>query len=487
MPFRYPVALELAGRRCVVIGGGTIAEHKARALIEAEADVTVVAEHFTQGLQELAYDGELRLQARSYAPGDLAGAWLAIAATDDGSVNAAVFEEAEERHVLLNSVDDIEHCHFSVPSIVRRGELMFAISTGGKAPALAKRLRRELADRFGAEYGALVDLLGDVREEQLDRRRVDFDTWAARWQKALDHDLLGLVRAGRIAEARALVGDLLEHGRTPPVDTVDGRSSAHDAPMPRGTPAGKVYIVGAGPGDPGLLPVRAQEVLERADVVVYDRLVDPCLVRNKRAVFVGKQAGRHHVTQEQTNALLVNLARANNHVVRLKGGDPFVFGRGAEEAVALAAAGVAFEVIPAPTAGIAALAYAGIPVTHRDHGSSVAFVTGQSALEGSVDWNCLATAVDTIVVYMALGNISSIAEALIAGGRSPRTPSAVVENGTLPFQRVISAPLTDLPSAVAQAAVESPAIVVIGDVVSVRDQIRWFEDSAAPRLEQALR
>src|SRR5918992_3587617 len=380
MPFRYPVALELAGRRCVVIGGGAIAEHKARALLEAEADVTVVAEQFTDALEELARAGVLRLQRKSYAHGDLRGAWLAIAATDDGSVNAAVFEEAEERHVLLNSVDDIEHCHFSAPSIVRRGELMFAISTGGRAPALAKRLRRELADRFGPEYGALVDLLGEVREGQLERRSVDFDTWAERWQRALDHDLLGLIRAGRTEEARALVGDVLEHGRTSAATggAASGLSGTPlscgaDEPVPHG---GKVFIVGAGPGDPGLLPVRAREVLERADVVVYDRLVDPSLVRNKRAVFVGKQAGRNHVSQEQTNALLVNLARGNNTVVRLKGGDPFVFGRGAEEAAALAAAGVAFEVVPGVTAGVAAPAYAGIPVTHRDMASAVAFVTG---------------------------------------------------------------------------------------------------------------
>ena len=484
MPFRYPVALELSGRRCVVIGGGAIAEHKARALLEADADVTVVAEQFTHSLEELAREGALRLQRKSYARGDLKGAWLAIAATDDGSVNADIFEEAEEHHVLLNSVDDIEHCHFSVPSIVRRGELMFAISTGGKAPALAKRLRRELSDRFGAEYGALVDLLGEVREQQLERRSVDFDTWAERWQRALDHDLLGLMRAGRTDEARALVGQLLEHGRASPA--TGGRAAPSCGPAEPAPRSGKVFIVGAGPGDPGLLPVRAQEVLERADVVVYDRLVDPSLVRDKPAVFVGKQAGRHQVSQEQTNALLVSLARANNTVVRLKGGDPFVFGRGAEEAAALAAAGVAFEVIPAPTAGIAALAYAGIPVTHREHGSSVAFVTGHCAPEGSVDWDCLATAVDTIVIYMALGKISSIAEALIAGGRDPQTPSAVVENGTLPFQRVICAPLADLPSAVAAAAIESPAIAVIGDVVSVRDEIRWFAESTEPQLEQVL-
>src|SRR5918992_2516449 len=480
MPFRYPVALELSGRHCVVIGGGSIAEHKALSLIEGEADVTVIAERFTAGLEELARAGALRLNAKPYSHGDLEGAWLAIAATDDGAVNAAVFAEAEERHVLLNSVDDIEHCHFSVPSIVRRGELMFAISTGGQAPALAKRLRRSLAERFGPEYGELVDILGEVRAEQIERRTVDFDTWAERWQAALDHDLLGLVRAGRTSEARALVAEVLEHGpgATPPQGNARGT-------RPRAT-NGKVYIVGAGPGDPGLLSVRARDVLDRADVVVYDRLVDPGLVRNKRAVFVGKQAGRHHVTQEQINALLVRLARDNATVVRLKGGDPFVYGRGAEEAAALAAAGVTFEVVPAPTAGIAALAYAGIPVTHRDHGSSVAFVPGHCALEGSVDWGCLATAVDTIVIYMALGKISSIAEALIAGGRDPQTPSAVVENGTLPFQRVICAPLADLPSAVAAAAIESPAIAVIGDVVSVRDEIRWFAESTEPQLEQVL-
>lgn len=457
--FRYPIALDVEGRRCVVVGGGQVAEHKCRSLLDAGAAVAVVSEHASAGLEELARDGRVELTRRAYAHGDLEGAFLAIAATDDRAVNAQVFAEAEERGVLLNAADDIEHCNFAVPSVVRRGDLTVAISTAGKAPALAKRLRARLEGELEPELATVVDLLGEVRTEALAAREVDFETWSRRWAGALDNDVLALVRQDRAEEAKELVRRALDGLGEPPAGPAKGR----------------VAIVGAGPGDPGLITVRGRQLLDDADVVLHDRLVDPSLVAGKQAVFVGKEAGRHTVDQEEINAMLVELAGQGRKVVRLKGGDPFVFGRGAEEAEALADAGIDYEVVPAPTSAIAALAYAGIPVTDRRLSSSVAIVTGHCTGPRDVSWHRLATAVDTIVVLMALADLGSVAAALVEGGRDPRTPAAVVENGTRPGQRVITAELGQLAQAAEEAAAVSPALVVVGDVVRLRERIDWFQ------------
>ncbi|MGH2706135.1 MAG: siroheme synthase CysG [Actinomycetota bacterium] len=449
MAFGYPVMLELRGRRCVVIGGGGVGEHKARGLLAAGADVTVVTDNPSAGLEELERRGAVSLTRRSYAPGDLAGAFLAIAATDDPAVNAEILREAEERRVLLNAVDDIERCHFAAPSIVRRGDLTISISTGGKAPALAKRLRRRLSAEFGSEWGVLVELLGRVREEALPSRQVSFEVWAERWQHALDHDLLRMVQAGELERAGELVRRCLEG---------------------EGERRGRVAIVGAGPGDPQLITLRGKQLLESADVVVHDRLVHADLIRGKEAISVGKEPGKHSPSQEDINMLLVNLAVSGKRVVRLKGGDPFVFGRGAEEAEALAGAGIPFEVVPAPSSAVAAAGAAGIPVTDRRHASSLAVVTGH-CVTGEVDWEGLARSVDTLVVLMGLGRLREIAERLVAAGMSPSTPAAVIERATLPEQRVIVSPLRALADRVAEARVRSPATIVIGEVVRLRQAI----------------
>ncbi|HEY4937718.1 MAG TPA: siroheme synthase CysG [Actinomycetota bacterium] len=450
--FGYPVSLDLEGRRCVVVGGGTVAEHKVQGLLDAGAAVTVVAGSFTSALRELATRGEVELLHRPYARGDLAGAFLTIAATDDGAVNAEVFAEASEGNVLCNAVDDVAHCHFAAPSIVRRGDLTISVSTGGKAPALAKRLRQTLSAQFGDEWGVLVDVLAESRAAALARnggtRDVDFATWAERWALALDGDLAGMVRDGRAAEVAEIVQSALA-GESP------SRSD------------GSVAIVGAGPGDPGLISVRGRQLLDAADVVVYDRLVHPSLWEGKDAVDAGKEPGAHRVDQAQINELLVRLAREGRRVVRLKGGDPFVFGRGAEEVDALAAAGIRYEVVPGVTSAVAALGAAGIPVTDRRVSSSFAVVTGHCAT-GEVDWDRLAMAVDTLVVLMGLRRLPEIVERLLAAGRPGDTPAAVVGNGSLPDQRVVTSTLAELPAAVALAGVSPPAVIVVGDVVRLR-------------------
>ncbi|HEY2666524.1 MAG TPA: siroheme synthase CysG [Actinomycetota bacterium] len=451
MAFGYPVSLDLEGRRCVVVGGGTVAEHKVQGLLDARAAVTVVAAAFTPALRELAARGELELLHRPYARGDLAGAFLTIAATDDGAVNAEVFAEASERKVLCNAVDDVTHCHFAAPSIVRRGDLTISVSTGGKAPALAKRLRQILAAQFGDEWGVLIEVLAHARAAALEgsggTRDVDFATWAQRWAVALDGDLVGMVREGRAGEVAEIV------------------RSALAGELPAGAAApGSVAIVGAGPGDPRLISVRGRQLLDAADVVVYDRLVHPSLWAGKDAIDAGKEPGAHRVDQAQINELLVRLAREGRRVVRLKGGDPFVFGRGAEEAEALAAAGVRYEVVPGITSAVAAVGAAGIPVTDRRLSSSFAVVTGHCAT-GEVDWDRLATAVDTLVVLMGLRRLPEIVERLLAAGRPGDTPAAVVENGSLPGQRVVASSLAELPAAVGRAALSPPAVIVVGDVV----------------------
>jgi uroporphyrin-III C-methyltransferase/precorrin-2 dehydrogenase/sirohydrochlorin ferrochelatase len=453
MGFRYPVTLDLEGRRCVVVGGGALAEEKVRGLLDAGARVAVVSAAPSDGIGNLAGAGRLELVAREYAAGDLDGAFLAIAATGDPALNARIHAEAQTRRVLLNAVDDRSHCDFATPAIVRRGDLAIAVSTGGKAPALARRIQEQLSAEFGPEWGELVDALAEARSAA-GERTVDFATWAQRWSRALDEDLLGLVVAGRREEAVGAVRKALA-----------GEAPAGEAPAGE-APGGRVAIVGAGPGDPGLITVRGKALIEAADVVVYDRLVNRVLWAGKPAIDAGKEAGGHRVDQEEINALLVSLARQGKAVVRLKGGDPFVFGRGAEEADALRAAGVPYEVVPAPTSAIAALDAAGIPVTDRRVASSVAIVTGH-CVGDEVDWAGLARSADTLVVLMGLGRLGEIAERLIGAGRSPGTPAAVVASGTLPEQQVVRSSLGGLAASVAAAGVRSPAVIVVGEVVGL--------------------
>jgi uroporphyrin-III C-methyltransferase/precorrin-2 dehydrogenase/sirohydrochlorin ferrochelatase len=459
MAFRYPITLDLEGRPCVVIGGGPETETKVRGLLAAGARVRVFARDLSGGLRHLDEEGAVELIERPYVYGDLTGAFLAIGASGDTRINALARREADENNVLFNAVDDVDNCHFAAPAVVRRGDFLLTISTGGKAPALAKRLRKELSQQFGDEYGVLVDALGEVRAASLPRR-VDFPTWAARWDRAVSDDVLELVRNGCVERAKARVRRELK-----------GSSERSGS--------GRVAIVGAGPGDPGLITVKGKHLVDRADVVVYDRLVHPALVEGKNAIFVGKRAGRHYVPQKELNELLISLAKGGQEVVRLKGGDPFVFGRGGEEVEALSTAGIDVEVVSAPTSAIAALASAGIPVTDRRAGSSVALVTGHCT-KSEVDWRGLARSADTIVVLMGVANIRTIVAELVAGGRDAYEAAAVVENGTLPEQRVFRAPLGRLPDEVDRHSVRSPAVIVTGEVVDLGTRAAGV-DGARPR------
>jgi uroporphyrin-III C-methyltransferase / precorrin-2 dehydrogenase / sirohydrochlorin ferrochelatase len=480
----YPVFLNLRGRRAVVIGGGAVAEQKVLGLLAAGAHVTVVSPETTPCLTDLAAAAGIELRRRPYRSGDLAGAWLAIAATDDRRANSAVWAEAERCGIPLNAVDDLDYCSFIAPAIHREGDITVAVSTSGKSPALAARLRQRIARLIGRAEARLCELLGELRPE-LAARVPDTRTRTALWYRIVDSDVIEFVRRGDMEGARGRIDELVDEvephesrleiprlkpgpGTTLPLRALTHR--AHPAGWGHSEP-GVVYLVGAGPGDPGLITAKGLEILRSADVVVYDRLVAASLVAEAspaaERVFVGKGAHGAGLEQQDINALLVDRARRGRTVVRLKGGDPFVFGRGAEECEALRAAGVPFQVVPGVTSATAVPAAAGIPVTHRGVASAFAVVTGhESDGVSNLDWEALAR-VPTLVVLMGLTALPEVAARLLAHGVHGDTPTAVIASGTLPAQRTVVGSLETIVALVAAAGLEPPATVVIGEVVQV--------------------
>jgi uroporphyrin-III C-methyltransferase/precorrin-2 dehydrogenase/sirohydrochlorin ferrochelatase len=494
-PHYYPVLLDLRGRRVVVIGGGTVAEGKVAPLIEAGADVTVIAPVLTPGLSLTVRERKLTHLARQYAPGDLIDAHLAIAATDDPEVNHAVHAEAEDRRIPINVVDDPPYCGFILPSIMRQGDLVVAVSTSGNAPALAVRIRERLERELGEEYGQFLELAGSIRVP-LAARFPDFQIRKRLWYRLVDSDVLALLRAGDAARARERIAEIM--GVEVPAGSGDRSTQSEGHGVGTATAvsraarlaAGTVYLVGAGPGDPKLITARGLEVLRRADVVVYDRLVSHALLDEAPAeaelVYAGKAPGGHCMAQEGINALLVRAARLGKTVVRLKGGDPFVFGRGAEEALACADAGVPWEVVPGVSSIVGVPARASIPVTTRGYGGSFAVATAHRAADGSdpVDWEALAR-MDTLVVLMGVERLAEVVERLRASGRSAETPIALIENGTLPSERVVAGTLADIVEEARRERVGSPAVIVVGEVVRLRDTLAATTATALRAWEKA--
>jgi uroporphyrin-III C-methyltransferase / precorrin-2 dehydrogenase / sirohydrochlorin ferrochelatase len=430
MSWLHPIFLDLTDQPVIVIGGGEVAERKIAALLEAGARLTVVSPEATDLVRRWGDAGRLALEARVYRPGDLRGFRLAYAATSDPAVNRAVRAEARAEGAWLNAIDQPDLCDFITPALVRRGDLTIAISTNGRCPGLSKKIRQDLEAQFGPEYGELVAAMG------LERDR-----------------------------ARAASKD----GETPA------------AAKPTTARPGVVYLVGAGPGDPELLTIKGRRLLESADTVVYDALVDPRLLElcrpNAAMTFVGKRDRRHTLPQAEISALLVEEARAGRRVVRLKGGDPFIFGRGGEEAEALQHAGVPYEIVPGVTAGVAVPAYAGIPLTHRDFTSELVFLTGHECVTNPspVDWSHYARSNASLVIFMGIHNLAGIVRELLANGRPAGCPVAIVENGTLERQRTLVAPLAEIADKAAAAGIQPPALIVIGEVVSLREKLNWFE------------
>lgn len=484
-PHYYPVLLDLRDRRAVVVGGGTIAEGKVAPLVDAGAAVTVIAPDLTPGLAVRAREGRFTHVARAYAPGDLAGAHLAIAATDDPEVNHAVHAEAEAGGVLINVVDDPPYCGFILPSILRQGDLVVAVSTSGNAPALAVRIRERLERELGEEYGRFLELAGSIRAP-LAERFPDFQIRKRLWYRLVDSDVLALLRAGDEARARERIAEIMGVRAS---DETAHRRGAEGAEKNKNNDVlfsapsaalrcnpGTVYLVGAGPGDPKLITARGLELLRRADVVVYDRLVSHALLDEAPAeaelVYAGKAPGGHCMPQEGINALLVREARLGKTVVRLKGGDPFVFGRGAEEALACAEAGVPWEVVPGVSSVVGVTARASIPLTTRGYGGSFAVATAHRAADGTdpLDWGALAR-MDTLIVLMGVERLVEVVERLRSHERPADTPIALIENGTLPNERVVVGTLASIVQQAEREQVHSPAVIVVGEVVRLREAL----------------
>lgn len=461
-----PIFCRLDNKPVLLVGGGEVAERKARLLLDAGAQLTVVAPELDPELAELAANGSIEWLAGEFVPEQLAGKWLVVAATDRREVNALVYQSANQARIFANVVDDPKRSSFIMPSIIDRSPLMVAISSGGKAPVLARLLREKLEAMLPQHLGAVATFAGSLRE----RVKARFATMGERrrfWERLLGADRLGQALArGDSASANQLADSLFaDESRT----------------------GGEVVLVGAGPGDPGLLTLHALRQMQQADVVVYDRLVSDEVMalvrRDAKRIFVGKQAGNHCVPQEGINQLLLEEAKKGQRVVRLKGGDPFIFGRGGEELETLVGSGIGFQVVPGITAASGCAAYAGIPLTHRDHAQSVRFVTahGKGGAR-DLDWPLLAKDRQTLVFYMGLSSCATIREQLLAHGKASNTPVALIEHGTQPYQRVIRGTLDQLPALA--VGVESPALIMVGSVVTLADRLAWFGE--APQVQQAL-
>jgi uroporphyrin-III C-methyltransferase / precorrin-2 dehydrogenase / sirohydrochlorin ferrochelatase len=435
-----PIFLDLRDQPCLVVGGGDAAARKGALLRRAGARVTEIA-------------------PAQYREESLAEFALVIAATDDPAVNRAVAAAAKARRIPVNVVDQPALCSFILPSIIERAPLTVAVSSGGASPVLARLLRARLETLIPAGYGRLAALAGAFRDQvkarlkPKERRRF--------WERVLQGPIAELVFNGRDAEAGKALQATLENPRL----TYGG---------------GEVSLIGAGPGDPDLLTFRALRLMQQADVVVYDRLVSPPILdlvrREAERIYAGKERAKHTLPQEDINQLLVRLAREGKRVVRLKGGDPFIFGRGGEEIDTLAAEGIPFQVVPGITAAAGCAAYAGIPLTHRDFAQSVVFVTGHMQ-DGKLDlnWAALAQPRQTIVFYMGLLGLDQLCGQLAAHGLPAATPAALVEQGTTPRQRVLTGTLDTLPAIVRRSGVHAPTLIIIGEVVTLRERLKWFE------------
>jgi len=455
----FPLFADLKGRTAVVVGAGLVAERKIVLLRAAGARVVVSARAAHPQVLARAQAGEIDLRLGDFDPALLDEAWLVVAATSDREQNRRVAAAAGMRRLFCNVVDDPELSSVQVPAIVDRTPITIAISSGGAAPVIARRLRERIESLFDPALGALAALAQRKRPAirqalpQLRARRAFYD-WL------LDGPVLGALRRGRAAEAESLLGRALST-RTPP-------------------PEGKVLLVGAGPGDPGLLTLRGLRALNEADVILADRLVSPAILamarRDAQVIDVGKApGGPHESTQARIHALMVSHARQGRCVVRLKGGDPMVFGRGGEELQHLKRHGIAYEVVPGITAALACGAYAGIPLTHRDHAQSVRLVTAHCREdEDTLDWAGLAREHQTLAFYMGVGQLETLSARLIAHGRSGATPFALIENGSRPEQRVVSGRLADLAAVARSHGVRAPALLIVGEVAGLARELHWF-------------
>ena len=427
----------------------------------------MVAEVANNGIRELATAKALTLIEEKFVPEQVEGMRIVIAATDDQEINRQVSTTAARKGVPVNVVDQPELCSFIVPSIVDRSPVLIAVGTGGAAPILSRLLKSRLETMIPGAYGRLARLANAFRTSA----RSAYESPVVRrafWEQVLQGPVAELVFAGRDKEARKALAALLEN------------------PQGNDLRQGEVYLVGAGPGDPDLLTFRALRLMQQADVVLYDRLVTPEIVdlvrRDAERIYVGKARANHRVPQQDINRLLVDLAKQGQRVLRLKGGDPFIFGRGGEEIEDLVRENIPFQVIPGITAASGCASYTGIPLTHRDYAQSCTFVTGH--LKNDVidlDWHMLSRPRQTVVVYMSLTGLESVCRALVEHGSSADRPAALIQQGTTRNQKVITGTLGSLPSRVAGENIEPPTLLIIGDVVRLHETLGWYRPDSEPQ------
>ncbi|WOZ79704.1 siroheme synthase CysG [Kosakonia sacchari] len=455
-----PLFAAVKDRPVLVIGGGEIAARKIAFLRRAGAHVQVVAQRLEPQLQQLADAQSIHWLATEFDESQLDAVFLVIAATNDSALNRRVFDAANARHRLVNVVDDQPLCSFIFPSIVDRSPLLVAISSGGNAPVLARLLREKIEALLPGNLGRMAEVAGRWRTRIKAFRRTT-DERRRFWETAFRGRFASLMAAGdEPAAEKALEAELAQPG----------------------SGGGEIILVGAGPGDAGLLTLRGLQVIQQADVVFYDHLVSDAVLelvrRDAEKICVGKRAGSHAVAQHDTNRMLVDAAREGKTVVRLKGGDPFIFGRGGEELQAAAVAGIPFQVVPGVTAASGATAYAGIPLTHRDFAQSVTFVTGHYKADSApFDWSQLAQSRQTLAIYMGTMKAAEISEQLITHGRDKTTPVAVISRGTRVDQHVATGTLEQLEE-LAKAA-PMPALLVVGEVVGLHRELAWFRHTTA--------
>lgn len=455
----FPIFLDTTDLSCLVVGAGEVAARKVELLLKTAAQITVVAPWVCDTVQRFANEEKIDLIVRPYDESDLSNKQMVFVATDNSELNKQIHDHARAQKILVNVVDNTPLCQFITPSIVDRSPIIIAISSGGVAPVLLRYLRQKLESVIPQK----ISLLGQFSEKFRESVKKRFKSVTERryfWEDVLDGDIAENVLQGNQQVAEQKFAEKL--------NAVDASKTV-----------GEVYLVGAGPGDPDLLTFRALRLMQKADVVVYDRLVSPEILelvrRDAEKIYVGKAKSKHTVPQNEINELLAKEALAGNRVVRLKGGDPFIFGRGGEELETLIERGVNFQVVPGITAASGAASYAGIPLTHRDHAKSVVFATGHLQDNSiNLNWKGLAQPDQTIVFYMGLTGLPIICEQLVNHGLAATTPVAMVQSATTSDQKVVTGTLEDIQQKAEAADIKPPALIIVGSVVSLHEKLSWF-------------
>lgn len=463
-----PIFLDVKGRRALLVGGGKVAARKADLLVRAGCNFTVVAPTLNDCMARLMQEHRIEHKTGDLSADDLDGCVLAFGACSDSATNRKLHDLATAAGIPVNVADNPELCDFIMPAVVDRSPLLIAVASGSTAPLLTRMLKARFETTVPAAYGRLAEFAGRYRQRVKDSipdmtRRRRF------WETMFAGPIAEQLFSGQEERAAAQMDKFLEEAAT------DGDQ----------LPRGEVYLVGTGPGDPDLLTFRALRLMQQADVVLYDRLIGDGILnlvrRDAERIYVGKMPKEHTVPQDEISQMLIRLAREGKRVLRLKGGDPFVFGRGGEEIESLAENGVAFQVIPGITAANGCAAYAGIPLTHRDHAQACIVVTGHEKNgELHLNWDSLVQPHQTVVIYMGLTSLATILRGFLDHGADPATPAAIIENGTRTGQRVVTGTLETLPDKSAAAGVESPALIIVGSVVTLQDKLSWFSDTGAP-------